>query len=257
LDLLTTSEARELLIAHLGADRASAELRSVEEIIALCARLPLALSIVAARAATHPEFGLSVLADELRTAHGSLDAFDGGDIATNVRAVFSWSYRQLTAEAARTFRLLGLHPGPDISLPAAASLAGVPLARVRPMFTELARAHLVKEHVPGRFALHDLLRVYAAEQASATDTDAERGVALRRMLDHYLYTGHAAALHTYPRRGLVSLPPLRSGATPESFDDNDAAWVWFHAEHPVLLAAIPLAAATGHDTHAWQLPCVP
>jgi tetratricopeptide (TPR) repeat protein len=256
LDLLTTSEAQELLVAHLGADRVVAEPRAVEEIIALCARLPLALSIMAARAATHPEFGLTVLAGELWAAHGGLDAFDGGDIATNVRTVFSWSYRQLSAAAANTFRLLGLHPGPDISLAAAVSLAGVPLARIRPIFAELARTHLVKEHVPGRFALHDLLRVYAAEQASATDSDAERGAAVCRMLDHYLYTGQAAAFRTYPRRGSIALPPLRSGATPESFGDTDSAWNWFHAEYPVLLAVIQLAAASGHDTQAWQLPCV-
>jgi tetratricopeptide (TPR) repeat protein len=256
LDLLTAKDARELLVGHLGADRVAAEPQSVEEIIALCARLPLALSIVAARAATHPKFGLAVLAGELRAAHGGLDAFDGGDIATNVRAVFSWSYHQLSAAAAKTFRLLGLHPGPDISAAAAASLAGIPPAQARPLLAECARAHLVKEHAPGRFALHDLLRVYAAELTLAVDTDAERSATLCRMLDHYLYTGHAAAILTYPRRPLVSLPPSpHTGVTRERLRNAEAAWAWFQAEYPVLLAVIQRAATSGHDGHAWQLAC--
>lgn len=116
LDLLTGSEARELLARRLGDARLTAEPDATWDIIAGCARLPLALTIAAARAAARPEFPLAVLAGELRAS--ALDAFDGGDLATNVRTLFSWSYRALTTGAARMFRLLGLHPGPDVTLAA-------------------------------------------------------------------------------------------------------------------------------------------
>ena len=140
LDLLTAGEARDLLAGRLGADRTAAEPDAVAEIIARCARLPLALAIAAARGAIHPEFPLSALADELRDAAGGLDAFAAGDAATDVHSVFSWSYRALSSDAARLFRLFGLHCGPDITLPAAASLAGQPQRHVRELLAELTRA---------------------------------------------------------------------------------------------------------------------
>ena len=126
LDLLAAAEARALLTQRLGAGRAAAEPGAVTEIIDRCARLPLALAIVCARAATYPQFSLAALADDLRADPENLDAFRTDDTSADVRAVFSWSYRKLDADAARLFRLLGLHPGPDISVPAAASLAGLP-----------------------------------------------------------------------------------------------------------------------------------
>ena len=171
LDLPSADEARELLERRLGAARVAAESAAADEIIALCARLPLALAIVATRAATQPGLPLATLAAELRAAAGGLAEFTDPDLASDVRAVFSWSYRQLSPAAARLFRLLGMHPGPDIGLPAAASLAGQPAAEVRPLLTELARAHLI-ERAAGRYAFHDLLRAYAAELALALDPDA-------------------------------------------------------------------------------------
>jgi len=171
-----------------------------------------------------------------------------------VRAAFSWSYQQLAAPAARMFRLLGLHPGPDISVPAAASLAGVPPVQARRALAELARVHLLTEPAPGRFALHDLLRDYAAEQAAARDGPAARHRAARRALDHYLYTAHAAAVLLNPARGSLDLAPPRRGARPEEITDHGQALAWFRAEHRVLLAAIAWAAEAGFDDLAWQLP---
>ena len=129
VDLLTDADAREMLARRLGADRVEAQPQAVQQIIARCARLPLALSIVAARAAAHPAFPLTALAEELRDAEGRQVVLDAGEAATSVTAVFSWSYQQLSDPAARMFRLLGLHPGPDITAPAAASLAAVPVRR--------------------------------------------------------------------------------------------------------------------------------
>jgi len=131
LDLLTAADARKLLVRRLGADRAVGEPEAVEAIITACARLPLALTIAAARAATSPGFPLAAIAAELQESGSALDPVDGGDLATDVRAVFSWSYHALSAGAARLFRLLGLHPGPDIPITGAASLAGIPPGQAR------------------------------------------------------------------------------------------------------------------------------
>ena len=253
LDLLTRAEARQLLIGRLGPGRVAAEPLATEEIITLCARLPLALAIVAARAATHPGFPLEALARELCESRGGLEAFGGGEVAADARAVFSWSYHQLSTSAARLFRLLGLHPGPDATASAAASLVGEPVGQVRPWLAELARANLLAEHAPGRFTFHDLLRAYASEQAHAHDPAAQRRDALHRMLDHYLHTARAAAARMHPGREQITLAPPRAGVALREFADYAAAWAWFEAEYPVLLGAIQLA-ATGADTHAWQLP---
>jgi DNA-binding SARP family transcriptional activator/tetratricopeptide (TPR) repeat protein len=254
LDVLTEAEARQMLMLRLGGDRAAAEPGAVSEITSLCARLPLALAIAAARAADRPRFPLAELAAELRGAHSRLDALDAGDPAASVRAVFSWSIWQLSSAAARMFRLLGLHPGPDISAPAAASLADVPRAWARQCLGELTRAHLLTEHVPGRYAFHDLLRVYAAEQAQTTDSESDREAATSRMLGHYLHTAHTAALLLRPSRETISPAPPRRGVTPEQPIDHQQAVAWFEAERNVLLAVSAVAANAGFDVHAWQIP---
>jgi tetratricopeptide (TPR) repeat protein len=168
--------------------------------------------------------------------------------------VFSWSYRQLSPAAARLFRLLGIHPGPDISAPAAASLAGAESAQARYLLAELGRAHMIAEYAPGRYAFHDLLRAYAAEQAHALDGDAARRAAVGRVLGHYLHTAHAAAVLVNPSRTSLSIAPPDPCAMSERLAGQPQALAWFEAEHHVLLAAATLAAETGFDRHAWQLP---
>jgi DNA-binding SARP family transcriptional activator len=253
LDLLTAAEARDLLTLRLGQGRVAAEPGAVSDIIAGCARLPLALTIAAARAAASPAFPLAVLAAELREAGRTLDHFDGGEPATDVRAVFSWSYRALSSDAARLFRLLGLSPGPDIAVAAAVSLAAIAPARARALLRELTRAHLLAEHVPGRYAFHDLLRAYAAEQARLRDSQAVRDAALHRLLGHYLHTAYAAARILKPERDPIDLAELPAGTAAEGLSTFDSAWEWLTAEHQVLLACARESAAAGLDRHAWQL----
>jgi tetratricopeptide (TPR) repeat protein/transcriptional regulator with XRE-family HTH domain len=240
LDVLAAHEAAELLTVRIGAARSAAEPDVAAEIAGLCACLPLALAVAAARAAARPEFPLATLAAELRDS--------------TVRVVFSWSYRQLSPGAARMFRLLGLHPGPDISLPAAASLAAAAPPEARHLLAELTRAHLVAEHVPGRYAFHDLLRAYATGQAHADDSEAERSEAIGRVLDHYLHTAAHGSIMIDPGREPVTLAPPRPGTAAEQFAGHRQAVAWFEAEHKVLLAAASLAAGAGSDGHAWQLP---
>src|SRR5580704_12084281 len=167
LDLLTDAEARALLAARLGPQRASAEPDAVTEIAVRCGRLPLALAAAAARAATYPHFPLASLAAELRDVRGRLDHLDSGDPAVSLRTVFSWSVRQLSPPAARMFRLLSRCPGSDVTVPAAASVAGTDQPGARRLLRELVRCHLLAEPRPGRYAFHGLLRAYAAEQAAA------------------------------------------------------------------------------------------
>jgi DNA-binding SARP family transcriptional activator/Tfp pilus assembly protein PilF len=255
LDLLTDAEARELLAKRLGSARLAAEPGAATELIGLCARLPLALAIAAARASAWPGLRLAALAEELQDSRRRLDALDTGDTAASTRAVFSWSVHSLPALAARMFGLLALHPGPDITIPAAASLAGISPPQARQMLGELLDSHLVTQHGPGRFAMHDLLRVYAAEQAAEREPHTERRAAIQRVLDYYLHTSHAAALLLNPHRVSVpALPPPRPGATPERLDGHQQALAWFEAEHQVLLGCASLAAETGSDACAWILP---
>ncbi|MGI5240972.1 BTAD domain-containing putative transcriptional regulator [Dactylosporangium sp. CA-139066] len=253
LDLLSAGEARDLLARRLGAERVAAEPGAADEIIARCARLPLALAIAAAHAAIRPGAPLSTQAAQLRDAAGGLAALDGGDPATDVRTVFSWSYRALDDAAARLFRLLGLHPGPDFTAPGAASLAGLPLPRARALLATLVEANLLTEHAPGRFGFHDLLRRYAAERAQATDAEPERRAALHRVLDHHLHAAHTAAMLIDPARQSVGPAPPLDGVTVPRLDGPERALDWFAANHRVLTSAVRRAADDGFDAHAWRL----
>jgi tetratricopeptide (TPR) repeat protein/transcriptional regulator with XRE-family HTH domain len=253
LDVLSEAEAGELLSGRLGPERVHGEPQAVSELIGLCARLPLALAVVAARAAAGPRRSLAALVEELRQAHDRLDVLDAGDAATSVRAVFSWSYQSLSDSAARMFRLLGAHPGPDVSALAAASLAGVGADQARRALKELALANLLAECPDGRFAFHDLLRAYAAELVGGSEHDADRRAALHRVLDFYVQTTWGADRLLHPTRSWVSLPPPRPGVTRQDFSSHGEALRWLQAEHQVLLAAIASAADTGFGSYAWQI----
>lgn len=254
LDVLTEPEAHQLLAQRLGEGRVTAEPAAVTELVNLCARLPLALAVTAARAAAYPGFRLSALAAELRDARTRLTALDAVDPAASVQAVFCWSYEQLSPSAARMFRLLAVHPGPDITVAAAASLAGAPPPHTRRFVAELVRSSLVTEHAPGRFAFHDLLRAYAQDQNRRGSAAAQTSAAVHRTLDHYLHTAcHADRLLGVSRATITVTMPT-DGVTPESLHDNDSAMAWFKAEHDVLMAVVRLAAEQKFDTHAWQIP---
>jgi tetratricopeptide (TPR) repeat protein len=242
------------LLTELIGERAEADPHAAAELAARCARLPLALRVAAELAAARPGVPLPDLVAALAGQQLCLDLLDAaGDPRTAVRAVFSWSYQQLSDGSARLFRLLGLHPGPDITAAAAASLAATAEADARRLLQGLARAHLIAEHVPGRYAFHDLLRAYAAEQADHTEGRAGRHEAAGRMLDHCLHTAARAALLLIPAKEQVVLAPPRPGTAPEQPADYSQALAWFEAEHQVLLAAVSFAAASGFDSHAWQL----
>ena len=242
LTVLPDLDARQMLVQRLGSDRVAAEPEAVRTLVAACGRLPIALTVVAARAATRPAFPLSAIAEE-----------SAGALHGDVGAVFSWSYRALSEPAARLFRLLGLHCGPDLGAGAAASLAGGPDAEVAPLLAELTQAHLVTEPAPGRYSFHDLLRAYAIDRAEATETAAERTAARRRYLDHYVRTAWRAALLLSPHRPRIADELAGAGHPAEPLDDREAALAWFATEQAVLLAAAEQAYAIGCDEHVWRL----
>ncbi|MFJ2033828.1 AfsR/SARP family transcriptional regulator [Streptosporangium sp. NPDC087985] len=167
LDLLPVADATALLSALIGGP-AEADPEATSVLAGQCAWLPLALRVAAELAATRPEISLAELAGELADRRRRLDLLDaGGDPRAAVRAVFSRSYARLPADAARAFRLLGLHPAPDVDLPSAAVLTGEPPERAHRLLGLLARAHLIQPVSTGRYGMHDLLRAYAADLACA------------------------------------------------------------------------------------------
>jgi tetratricopeptide (TPR) repeat protein len=252
--VLAQDEAANLLAGRLTAARLAAEPAAAAELVTLCARLPLALAIAAALAASSPMRTLASLTAELRDVAGRLDGLDAGDAASSIRAVFSRSYLSLRGPAQRMFRLLALAPGADITAAAAASLAGLPPLAARHAIGDLAAAHMLTEHAPGRYARHDLLATYAAEQVQLGEDTGARHAALHRVLEHYQHTAHAAACLLAPSRSPITLDPAQPGVTPQLLAGYQQALAWFDAEHQVLLAAVSRAAQAGFDTVAWQLP---
>ncbi|WP_170212896.1 BTAD domain-containing putative transcriptional regulator [Catellatospora citrea] len=246
LDVFTGDEARSFLSHRLGEQRVAAEPAAVADIVAGCGRLPLALAVVAARAAAHPRFALAALATELRGGHGTLTALEVSDQAADVRTVFMHSYRDLKAAEAAMFRLLALHPGPEVSVAAAARLADVADTDARRTLRELSAAHLIEEPSPGRFRFHDLLRAFARELVRAEDGEPLRAAATQRMVGHYLHTAAAGTLLLAPRRDPVR---LAEGSAGQRLADHQQAREWFRTEYPVLLAVADIA----DGPYLWQL----
>ncbi|MFI2652217.1 tetratricopeptide repeat protein [Micromonospora fulviviridis] len=252
LNVLTDDEAHHLLSRRLGARRVAEEPDSVAALLDRCHGLPLALSIVAARAAMHPDLPLRTLVEELSEEATRLDVLTAGELTADLRAVFAASTRALQPRAARVFRLLGLTPGPEVSLRAAASLNGLPAQETRRLLHELHEAHLVHQQTSTRYRLHDLVRLYAAEQVERDLPEAGQA-ALHRMLDHYLHTAHAAARLLDPLREPITLPPAERQLTLDPIADQGQALAWFNTEHAVLLGILERAAQKGLDAYAWQL----
>ncbi|WUI04564.1 helix-turn-helix domain-containing protein [Spirillospora sp. NBC_00431] len=254
LGVLAEAESRELMALRLGARWMTADPPVTGELIDLCGGLPLALSDASARAAARPGLPLAALAAELRDMGRRLDAFETGEPVTSLRVVFSWSRAKLGSLAARLFQLLGVHPGPDITVPAAASLAALSPDQVGLALAELCDEHLLTEHLPGRYICHDLLRSYAAKEASIGLSDADRRAAVQRVLDHYLRASVMASTFLCPGQAPVPPTPPRPGVTLEEMGGPAQAAEWFENEQHVLLALIAQAGQDGYVPYAWELP---
>ncbi|WP_322746673.1 ATP-binding protein [Saccharothrix syringae] len=248
LGVLTDAESRALLIATLGPDHVANDDHATAELIALCGGFPLALGLVAARTQFSPP--LSEVVAELRES--GLDALDADDPTASLPTVLSWSLRHLTERQRTAFALLGIAPGPDIGLPAATNLTGLPERETRAVLRALADSALIDPHPGGRYALHDLVRAYAATLAQSLPEPA-RVSALQRVVDFYLHTAHTADRLLAPHRTPLQLDPRAPGTHIDPLPDRPAAMAWFDNEHANLLAALHTA-TTRHWHHtAWQL----
>jgi DNA-binding SARP family transcriptional activator/tetratricopeptide (TPR) repeat protein len=251
LDLLPPADAVALLRALIGA-RVDAEPASAATLAERCARLPLALRVAAEFAAARPALTLAQLVDQL-AGEQRLNLLDaGGDPRTAVRGVFSWSYRHLSVHAARAFRMIGLHPGPDLDAYAAAALSGTSLQNAHDALDLLARAHLISPARPGRYAMHDLLRAYASEITATEDARA----ALTRLFDYCLGAAAEAMDILVPaerdRRPRIARPttPIPPVANPA------AARAWLDTERAALVVAAGYTATRGWPGHATRLSAI-
>ncbi|SIO90381.1 tetratricopeptide repeat protein [Nocardiopsis sp. JB363] len=260
VETLSQAESVRLLRAITAGHRTADEDADLAELARLCARLPLALRIVAERAAARPHMPLRDLITNLRDESGLWEALsvseegEAGE-ADAVRTVFAWSYRALTPPVARMFRLLGLHPGPEFSVEAAAALAAIAPVRARRFLDVLTGAHLLEECGHDRYQFHDLLRAYAVDQAQNEDSADERREALSRVLGWYLHTAAAAAhvgaaAYAMP----LSLEPLDAQVAPVVFDEAKEALAWYETERDNLVFAVRVAGAHAMDRVAWQIP---
>jgi DNA-binding SARP family transcriptional activator len=249
LDLLPPGEAVALLRALIG-ERVNADPESAATLAVRCARLPLALRVVAEHASSFPGAPLAGLADELAEQQQRLDLLDAaGDPRTAVRTVFSWSLRHLDGDSARAFRLLGLHPGADFDPYAAAALTGTTLTASRRQLSLLGRAYLIQPAGTGRYGMHDLLRAYAADQAANLDSEKERRAALTRLFDYYLATAAAAAGTMFPAD--TDRPEIPQHASPGPPVASPAAALgWLDAQRANLVAVSAHAASRGWPGHA-------
>ncbi|NGY65774.1 tetratricopeptide repeat protein [Lentzea sp. NEAU-D13] len=243
LGTLGHAEAAALVTARIGAERAAAEPEALARLVELCGGLPLALSVVAARAASDAQLPLITLADEFADEQTRLDFLDTGEEMTSVRAAFSWSYQHLSPAAARLFRLLGTHPGPDFSAAAVVSLGATSSE-----LDELTDAHLLQRTENGRYYFHDLVRLFARELPD----ENERRDALRHLLDHYVHSAYRTTQTLRLSHRTLPLTDPLPGVTPEAID-AEQGWSWLEAELAVLIGLVPIAAHAGLDTSAWQL----
>lgn len=254
LDVMSYDEAEGLLAERLTLERLTAEPASVHDLAELCAYLPLALSIVASRAADRPHQALSSLVAELRDTRDVLDHLSSADADLDIQTVFQWSYDVLSPAAARLFRLLGLHPGPDIDLAACDALAGT-LDSTRAAVRELVGAHLLTERPVGRFRIHDLLSAYARARGLRDDPGADRTEAVRRLLDHYLGTTSRANARIHPH-DVPNHDHEDNRSAGSELGTYAAAMAWFTTEYDTLLRLIDHAAGHGFESYAWKLAWV-
>ncbi len=256
VDLLPPGDAVTLIGRVAGTERTAADPAAAGRLAELCGRLPLALRVTADRAASHRHLSMTDLVDELTLEHDRLDALAADEETTQVRAVFSWSYQALEPRSARAFRLLGLHPGTDISTPAASALIDAPIPATRQLLRILAGGHLLEETGRDRYQFHDLVRIYAAECAQASEPEPHRTAAIRRLLTWYTYTADAFSRTMSPASQHVRLDPPPPSCRPAVLTTPRQALDWAQSEIASLIPVLRQAAVAGDDAIAWELPAM-
>ncbi|WP_306750826.1 tetratricopeptide repeat protein [Saccharothrix yanglingensis] len=229
LDALPDREARALLAARLGSARLACEPEAVHALLRCCGGLPLALSVVAGRAAAHPRLALSTVVDELHEA--GLDGLEDGEPGTDVKAVLSWSYRALDPRHAEMFALLGLILVTDVSVEAAAALAGTPVRDARTVLRGLEQSSLLTRDDADRYHAHDLVHAFAEDRARHDITEPARDGAWHRLTEFHTHTAHAARRLLEPHDIYIELPAPSRTCRPKPLSSRMEALAWFAAEH--------------------------
>ncbi|MFD8636951.1 helix-turn-helix domain-containing protein [Streptomyces sp. NPDC059533] len=246
VDVLGPEDATMLLAEVLGVERVREEREAALRLAELCDGLPLALRVAAARLAGRPAWSLGAMAAELSDETRRLSLLDVED--TGVRAALRVTLQQLPREVSRQFAHLGRHPGTHVDRFAAAALAGTDPAAAEASLERLAVAHLVTETAPGRWTMHDLVRLYARSLEGGPE-------ALRRVLDHYIATGIAAVAAAEP--GNEDCFPLPADYLPPAvvreFGDRSAAVAWYAVERDDLTQAVAAAHAAGLHDRTWRI----
>lgn len=253
LGVLNGEEAVALLTRLLGASTHDASPDLLGELARLCAHLPLALRIAAANISRGAYGTVQEYLTALRAGDRIAELAIDDTRSTAVEAAFALSYAALPPRSARLFRLLGLVPGVDFTLDAAAALSGSSAAETRQELTRLATAHLVDRHEPGRYRFHDLLRLYAAERADEEERPDDVAKARQRLYDWYLLNVRAAVEQSHPHWVRLPLGATSEGVTLASFADPASAPGWLAAEHRNLVAAVHHAARSGPRQATWLL----
>ncbi|SER15394.1 DNA-binding transcriptional activator of the SARP family [Lentzea xinjiangensis] len=241
LDVFTPGEALALLSRIAGADRVDADRAAAERVAELCGYLPIAVALAAKRLARRPQWTVRDLVAQLERGGG-----------LGARGVFDLSYQALPDNQRRLFRLLGIHPGEDVTADSAAALAGLTPYEAGDLLEMLLDEHLLQQHTPGRYSLHDLLRAYAVEQVTAAEPPPARATARRRVLDWYVHTSWNSARQLNPQRAL-EIAPADPAVHPRAFTDRDSALLWCDAERANLVAAVRDAAEHGLPEQSWNL----
>jgi tetratricopeptide (TPR) repeat protein len=247
---LDEAGAIRLLDRMLGQERTDAEPDAARSLIALCGRLPLALCTSAARLAVRDRWQIARLVAELADEQRRLSVLSAEE-GTSVQAVFDLSYHGLPTDAARLYRMLGMHPGIDFDVAAAAALAGLPPDEVAPLLDLLVGAHLLEETLDDRFAFHDLIRLHAHGILEREESTPARDAAFGRLLDYYLATAVAADLTVIPGRPRIGLYYKEEPRV--SFADAAAAINWLEAELANITAIQKAARDRKLHDAAWEI----
>jgi DNA-binding SARP family transcriptional activator/tetratricopeptide (TPR) repeat protein len=236
-------DARKLLAHSIAPARLAAEPQAVRRVVELCSGLPLALRIVSDRAAWQPDATMTRLADDIAHARGRIEGLSGGDDpASDLRAVFSWSYDRLEPDTASTFRRLGLYPGPELTPVGVAALVERSSREARRELDRLVSVHLLEPRGRDRYRLHDLLREYAAELVAGDDPQVT-AEAIRRIVDWCLHS--VVRARDVLGEQLEMSHGSAQGIDPATFSTSDEVIAWFDTEREMLVAAVRAAADHG------------
>ncbi|WP_117213908.1 AfsR/SARP family transcriptional regulator [Allorhizocola rhizosphaerae] len=241
LDVLDREDSLDLMRRVVG-PRLDAEPEAARELVTHCGGLPLAVRLIAARLSSRTRLPLATIAEQLREQDTRIDMVSQDSGSFGLRSVFDASYHALSEPAARAFRLLGLHPGPSFCIHLAASLTGTSPAHSGEILDEIAEAHLLNEVAAGRYAFHDLVRIYAADRARPmSDLDS----ALHRLRQWYLGLAALANQTLTPQRTRVQAAPL-------DFDPPGGLLAFLDTEQPNFVPFVQHAEAQGDVTAAWH-----